>query len=164
MKRVMLMAVGALLVALCSGAAFADDSRFVFSEQTVKDKRTALVWTRNASLAKRNWDGAIEFVKELNQIKYAGYNDWRLSSKKDLDTLVTYADGAGYGRKSNPRYIYQLFNQMGFYDVRGNYYWSSSRDGNVIWAVDLSSGNWLESTEKSASLKYWDIWPVRGGK
>lgn len=163
MKRVMLMLAGVMLIAVWTGVAFAD-SRFVFSDKTVKDKRTGLVWTRDANLGQWDWNGAFELVKELNRKKYAGFKDWRLPSKEELETLATYAaKGLGYNGNSDTRRPYQLFNQMGFYDVQANYYWSSTTyayDANGAWVVDVYFGG-VYYFHKAFS---YCVLPVRGGQ
>ena len=163
MKRVMLMLAGVMLIAVWTGVAFAD-SRFVFSDKTVKDKRTGLVWTRDANLGRWDWNGAFELVKELNRKKYAGFKDWRLPSKEELETLATYAaKGLGYNGNSDTRRPYQLFNQMGFYDVQANYYWSSSSyadDAYGAWFVSMYDD--YVNVYLKASGFY--VWPVRGGQ
>lgn len=162
MKRVMLMIVGSLMVILWVGTAFADN-RFVFSEKTVKDKRTGLIWTRDANLGKRDWNGAFELVKELNGKKYAGFKDWRLPSKDELETLATYAKGLGYDGNTDTRRPSILFNQMGFYDVQGVFYWSSSSyagNANDAWGVYMSDGG-VASPNKTGDGY---VWPVRGGQ
>lgn len=82
MKRVIVMVTAIFLVALWAGSAFADDKRFVFADQTVKDKRTGLIWTRDASLGEGHWNGAFELVKELNKKKYAGFKDCGFPARK----------------------------------------------------------------------------------
>ncbi|MBI3353871.1 MAG: DUF1566 domain-containing protein [Nitrospirae bacterium] len=57
---------------------------------TVTDKEAGLMWTRDANIAEKcmNWYDALKFIKQLNKQKYAGYNDWRLPTKEELQTLV----------------------------------------------------------------------------
>lgn len=84
----MIMTVWVLFVALYAGSSIANDSRFIFSEKTVTDKQTGLIWTRNASLlGSSDWDNAFKQVKNINHKKYAGFNDWRLPSKVEMETL-----------------------------------------------------------------------------
>lgn len=97
--------------------------RFTFSDLTVLHKKTKLMWIRDGNIAGEvmNWDDAFKFIESLNKQKYAGYNDWRLPSKEDLETLVNFAKGEGYTENIN-----EYFNKIGFKNVQASYYWSST--------------------------------------
>lgn len=163
MKRLILITVVMLLAVLYSVSAFADDCRFDFSRKTVEDKRTDLTWTRAADLGKLDWTGASDLVKRLNKKEYAGFNDWRLPSKDELDTLVTYAKRANYTGGADAFSPYQLFNQQGFNDVQNYWYWTSSpyKDNTTyVWVISMYNGNARGENKDSSS----NVWPVRGGK
>jgi hypothetical protein len=161
MKPVLLVMAGVVLT-LWVGAAFADDNRFVFSDLTVRDKGTGLIWARDANLGNRNLNYAFELVKELNHKKYAGYKDWRLPSFEELKSLLDFAKELGFADgESTTHRPYHLFNQMGFYDVQAGHYWSSTIDEKL---PDMGNGVGMEYGEvgmvrKAAPL---GIWPVRG--
>jgi hypothetical protein len=167
------------------------DTRFVFSELTVKDKKTGLIWTRKANLfgkdliwtetnmknkanvwyktlnrSKYWWSEAQELVKIMNETNYAGYSDWYIPSKKEMESLLNYARVVGYYGKIGEKSPYILFNQMGFYDVQAGFYWTSSKGVNVRdleaqWAVDMRSGYFADDFHGN---NYCYIWPVRSGK
>lgn len=146
-----------------SVAAFADDNRFVFSQKTVTDKRTGLAWTRDANMGQRDWNGVFELVKMLNKKKYAGFNDWRLPSKEEVETLTSYARGSGYNSASDARRPYRLFNKMGFHNVQNGHYWSSSTnvtDIEYAWLLGMNNG-YVENLSKQFPSY---VWPVRGEK
>lgn len=151
-----------LAVAICASwitMALAD-SRFVFSDTTVKDKRTGLIWTRDANLGRLTWDQVINSVNELNRQRYGGFSDWRLPSKEELETLGKYARGIGYNGSSDTRKVSQLLNQIGFYDVQADRYWSSSFDPyypSVVRHVSMVDG--LAHIGSKNDIYY--IWPVR---
>ncbi len=164
MKRLMLLLVGAMLMSLWGGAVFAADDRFVVADQTVMDKITGLVWTKDANLGKRKWDGAFTLIKELNQKKYAGFADWRLPSKEELQALIVYANGLGYN--DSDRAPYQLFNELGFTNVQADGYWSATPGPDYTmtkgaYLADMSSSQ-VANVAKGTSVY---VWPVRvGGK
>ncbi len=55
------------------------------------------MWARAGNIAERmNWDNAFKFIEQLNGQKYAGYSDWRLPTKEELETLVNSATSQGY--------------------------------------------------------------------
>ena len=163
MKRVILITVVMLLAIMCTASAFADDSRFVFSRKTVEDKRTGLIWKRDAILGKLDWVGAADLVKGLNEKEYAGFKDWRLPSREELDTLVTYAIRADHTGGCDASSPYQLFNQLGFNDAQPYWYWTSSPYENstsYIWVISMYNCNARgENKDRIAN-----VWPVRGGK
>ncbi len=141
-------------------AAKEDDERFIFSDLTVKDKETRLIWTRDANIADKEmtWKDAFKFVKKLNKQKYAGYSDWRLPTIEELKTLTHYAKGQG-----NKGYYNDLFNKIGFRNVEAYSYWSSSAyDGSTAyaWIVFMVAGH-VDGLNKTFTSY---VWPVRGGK
>jgi hypothetical protein len=151
-----------LLVALLAGIVFAEDSRFVFKDLTVNDKHNGIIWVRNANLGKQDIDGANELVKELNRKKYAGYEGWRLPTAGELESLVKYANDLGYN--SSPKEPYKLFNEIGFYNVQGSAYWSSSTNifmafSGGAWGVNMDNG----STDYKNKTNPIYVWPVRAG-
>jgi hypothetical protein len=163
MKRVILITLVMLLAVIFAVSAFADDSRFDFSRKTVEDKRTGLIWMRDADLGRLDWVGASDLIERLNKNEYAGFNDWRLPSRDELDTLVTYARRVNYSGGVDAFSPYQMFNQLGFNDVHNYWYWTSSPyEGNTTysWAISMYNGD-ARGESKESSL---NVWPVRGGK
>ena len=165
MKKAMLMTMGTLLVVLWAVTVFAGHSRFVFSEDTVEDKQTGLVWFREADLWRDvTWDDAQELIKTMNKEKFGGYIDWRIPSKEELETLLVYARNSGYiygVSKSTPD---ELYNEMGFSGVRSTPYWTSSPDAtnpNNVWYVDIKYDRADVFNKQGFSFF---VWPVRGGK
>lgn len=163
MKRIILITAVMLLTVICSVSAFADDSRFIFSRKTVEDKRTGLTWMRDADLGRLDWVGASGLVKRLNEKEYAGFNDWRLPSRDELDTLVTYARRANYTGGADAFSPYQLLNQLGFNDTQNYWYWTSSpyeNNTSYVWAISMFNGTARGENKDSNP----NVWPVRGGK
>lgn len=144
--------------------------RFVFSDQTVKDKRTGLTWSRDANIGKRRWQGALDLIKELNAKKYAGFADWRLPDIEDFETLRDYAAGVGCdGDSRNNSGVFNglahiHFNRIGFFDVQDDFYWSSNTPPDSpedALVVHIRPGSSVDSADKK---KYnYGVWPVRSG-
>ena len=63
-------------------------------------------------MKKLNWQDAVDFCKEL---EFAGHADWRLPSRKELESLVTNTQLAPALTENHP-----------FLIEKSDYYWSSS--------------------------------------
>jgi len=137
-----------------------ESERFIFAELRALDKNTKLMWTSDANIASKPmdfWDVTHEFLKGLNRSKHAGYSDWRLPTKEELNTLTDYANGRGVTVK-----IGDFFNGIGFTNVQSYIYWSSSMyPYNVSpWHVSFDDG--LTTNGGSARWSAFYAWPVRG--
>ncbi len=163
MKLVKLITAAMLLLVTCAALVNAGEGRFVSSRKTVEDKRTGLVWVRDANLGTFDWIGATEFVSELNKNEFAGFSDWRLPKKDELGTLVTYAVRAGYTGGDRDLAPYQLFNRQEYKEVRPFWYWTSEQCENnksSAWVISMYYG-----TERGEIKDHTaGVWPVRGGK
>ncbi|MDD2364765.1 MAG: DUF1566 domain-containing protein [Desulfuromonadaceae bacterium] len=116
------------------------------------DPQSGLQWARNGNIAGKemNWNDAMRWAENLN---YAGYSDWRLPTKEELETFAK----RGGNRPS------EWFNANGFSGVRSGYYWSGSTYANgtdSAWFVSMVSG-YVGSNYKSSS---YCVWPVRSGQ
>ena len=165
MNRTMVVASGVALATLWAGSALAGTNRFAFSDLTVKDNLTGLTWARDASLGKENWDGAFALVKKLDQKGYAGYKDWRIPSKKEMETLLSYAQTKGYtGGAAVQRHPATLFDSMGFFAVKDSFYLTSTplakSDVPCMYVVYMNGFSGFGTLDKDAASY---VWPVRGG-
>lgn len=145
-----------------------DGRRLVFSDLTVKDKETGLIWTRNANLAgkKMTWKNAFKFIEKLNKQKYAGHSDWKLPTESELKTLVYIKDDSELLPYNNLGQ-YEELKRVGFKNVQADYYWSSTTyEGPVsaytdfIWVIGMIFG----SSHGSHKTGTCYVWPVRAGK
>ncbi len=59
-------------------------------DNTVTDKATGLIWSKNDSGSGMNWSDALAYVQTKNAQKYLGHNDWRLPNAKELQGIVDY--------------------------------------------------------------------------
>ena len=144
-------------VGLLTGTSYgAGEERFIFSDRTVKDKETGLMWTRNANIAGKEmtWDDASKFIEKLNKQKYTGLQCWRLPTKEEFLTLIAYAESQGYNTQIN-----ELFSKIGFKNVQANVYWSSTSytdDTTNAWSVSVSHGGMFVVTKADSHY----AWPV----
>ena len=70
--------------------------RFIVSgEHTVIDNDTNLMWVRTDSMNDMekwvNYQESVDYVRDLCEKKTAGFNDWRLPSREEMDTLYDKA-------------------------------------------------------------------------
>ena len=124
--------------------------RFIIrSDGTISDKVTKRMWLQNANYPMRSmtWEEAVEYCEGLN---YAGYNDWRLPSRKEWEVLI--------GNKG----INKTFPEGHPFEniVVHASYWTSTPNppGHVFtYSVNVESGS-IESLKKE---RIAHVWPVR---
>jgi hypothetical protein len=138
---------------------------------TITDKRTTLQWevlTDNGDPL-HDWDdfsylwaGAFGKVQDLNEISFAGHNDWRVPTIKELQTLVNFS-------AYNPA-AFQPFSSecMAGCDstecscTKAANYWTSTSYQNspqLAWAVQMQTG--VVTSASKTSYNY--VRAVRGG-
>ncbi|MEI6209704.1 MAG: DUF1566 domain-containing protein [Desulfuromonadales bacterium] len=150
--------------------------RFVDNgNQTVTDKLTGLIWTKDANLMKTRdpsfdtdystsnyredpndgmvtWQRALDYVKKLNTENYLGFNDWRLPNINELASLDNKMGS-----------LYSWLNTQGFSNVQAYYYWSSSTyvgyTGYACYVYMLYG-----SVSSYYKTDHFYVWPVRGGQ
>ena len=63
----------------------------VNGEDTVLDTETGLMWKRTDSMADLkkwvNYQDSADYVRELRENKFGGFDDWRLPSREEMTTL-----------------------------------------------------------------------------
>ena len=64
-------------------------------DETVSDRKTGLMWKKTDSMMDLkkwvNYQESVDYVRELRQKKFAGYDDWRLPTKDEMQTLYDEA-------------------------------------------------------------------------
>lgn len=94
------------------------EQRFIESELVVLDKKTGLIWQREASSERMVWKHGFSYIEELNAQNFSGYADWRYPTREELATLILHEED----RKSG------LFIDSAFGKQR--HCWSSTRGEN----------------------------------
>ena len=91
---------------------------------TVTDRATGLMWMQNDSGKAMNWQDAMEYAQNLRQ---AGYDDWRLPNAKELQYIVDYSRSPETNGSPALDPIFQttsIINEAGQEDYP--YFWSST--------------------------------------
>jgi hypothetical protein len=99
---------------------------------TITDNATRLMWAQDDNGEAILWQDALTWVQEKNNENYLGYNDWRLPSVKELQSIVDYSRSPS---TTNSAAIDTLFNCSTITDEGGNtnypFYWSSTTHANM---------------------------------
>jgi hypothetical protein len=95
--------------------------------ETISDLATQLMWSKQDSQQAMNWFEAHDWVAQLNKTDYLGYNDWRLPTVKELQTIVDYTRSP---QATNSAAIDPIFSISTIKDEQGkpNYpaFWSAT--------------------------------------
>jgi hypothetical protein len=87
---------------------------------TITDRATGLMWTKNDSGKPMNWQKALEYAENL---KHAGYNDWRLPNAKELQSIIDYSSAPdARNRFARGAAIDPIFN----INETESYFWTST--------------------------------------
>lgn len=115
-----------------------NETRFEFLDLTILDKQTNLLWTNGTMIGKEmTWESSNLFIKQLNKQKYAGYTNWRLPTKGELETLPNFAKGNELGSE-----IKTFFSNVGLKDTQAFYYYElSAENDKEIFGYSESSDN-----------------------
>jgi serine/threonine protein kinase len=102
---------------------------------TITDRKTGLIWEKSGSKDWIMYEKAEEYVKQLNQKKFAGNADWRLPTVDELWSLMEKE------KKNGDLYIDPMF------DKEQRWCWSSDkRSSGSAWLVGFGNRyvNWYD--------------------
>lgn len=116
------------------------------------DRRTGLLWSRNASPATfpMPWMEAFEYTEGLNASQYLGRNDWRLPDRRELYSLISHQNINPALQEAHP-----------FTDVFSGYYWTASPCSRLInqaWYIHMGGGRIYRGIKENSYM----VWPVAG--
>ena len=136
---------------------------------TITDLKHGLMWKQQDSYQEKkewtNWEAAQLYIDEKNRGKFAGHNDWRLPTRKELLTLYEK-------NKSIPWFYYWTTNEVHMDPIFGYTsccFWTNEEYKNqYAWHVNFLRGKAYPGIKKgmknqaagSASLSV--VRPVRG--
>lgn len=126
--------------------------RFILQGETVDDQATGLVWSRSANPAgwPLFWGEANGYLAGLNQEGHLGFSDWRLPNRRELFSLMNYAQANPALPEGHP-----------FTEVELAWYWSATpyaANPAYAWYVHAEGGRMFYG-DKGRS---YYVWPVRG--
>ncbi len=130
------------------------------NDKTITDNSNQLIWTKEDSWQVEQkwvtWDEAWQYTQDLNNTKFAGYNDWRMPEKEEAETLYdpTQSNQDKYGKEIKLNPIFPSGPQATFWTVDGV--------GNDSYIFNLATGE-TTMLYKSKSGRM-AVRPVRGKK
>ncbi|HSQ84108.1 MAG TPA: DUF1566 domain-containing protein [Desulfobacterales bacterium] len=126
--------------------------RFIENTYTIYDSTTNLTWLKSANYLSEmlDWKSAFDLIEKMNREYKYGYNDWRLPSIVELESLTDMS------QHSPALPVDHLFVNV------QEFYWSSTTsmyDINYAWVLYIKDGA-VGVGYKPLSEFY--LWPVRG--
>ena len=106
----------------------------ISNKNVVVDNNTGLIWQQTIPTDEYKWDIAVSYC---NSLTYAGYDDWRLSSLKELLTIVDY------GRGEPPEMDTTYFPDSTYAQSKSYTFWSSTTaavDTSYAWYMSFKGG------------------------
>jgi len=95
----------------------------------VFDHATGLIWQQSGSTEYFTYDKAEEFIRELKNKNFAGYNDWRLPTLEEAMSLME-------PKKHGDLYLDPIFDQA------QTWIWTADKESaSAAWVVDFYHGD-----------------------
>jgi hypothetical protein len=143
------------------------------NNETVTDRLTGLMWTKDANLMLArnpeydtnqwvdgaiNWQHAMNYVALLNSENYLGYNDWRMPNRNEMNSLVDISRKLPAIPENFP------FTNINGFNFEYSYWTSTTRadEPDQAWMLRLHDGM-MGGGNKLVyeKIRDWHVWPVR---
>lgn len=140
-----------------------NDARFTDNRDgTVTDEKSNLMWKKVDAYQEQkkwtNWNDANRFVAKMNESKFAGFQDWRLPTRHELQTLYEHG-------KSIPWNYYWTVNEVHMDPIFGYAsccFWSSELyKDEYAWSFNYIRGKAYPSPKGGPGLSLSTFRPVR---
>lgn len=132
-------------------------------DSTLTDNSTGLMWTKNDSKYGMNWQNALSYAQVKNSTNYLGYNDWRLPTAKELQSIVDYTRCKDF---TNSAAIDSIFNMTSILDEGGNlnwpFFWSNTTHKDNYGGVYVAFGEALGWLKIPPNSMYYTLFDVHG--
>lgn len=103
--------------------------KVINGDKIVIDHATGLLWHQSGSEECISWDKSKEWIRNLNNVGYAGYSNWRLPTMEEAASLLESSEMNG------DLHIDQVF------DKRQKWIWTGDSYGSDgKWLVNFSCG------------------------
>ena len=171
--RLGIMLLGIVFLAAIPAAGIAEENaapkpkkpRFELTPVILQDNKTGLMWTVNANIAERtfSWEGARDYLVRMNMDSYAGYGDWRMPSRAELETLIGHVKSMGFDGAAPEKTVAAGLRNIGIENVQPDGYWtatSSIYDSAEAWQISMANG----ASSMYEKTLYFSLWPVRSLK
>ena len=116
-----------------------------------QDPDTNLMWQVEIDERRFTWDEAFEYAKELNNKNYAGYNDWRVPSIEELETILTKESHKNKHSYNYKTYIKKpLLNSV---NMGYQWFWSATTNASYTddaWNVSFEHGTSYNDNDKNS--------------
>jgi len=135
--------------------------RFEVSKGNLVDNKTRLMWLLDGDHAEQtvSWNGAFEYIDNLNRAVFGGHKDWRLPSREELEALVGQVKEQGFGSDGGGTVAAGL-HALGMKTIKDVEYWTSTEhiyNAGEAWFVNMRNG--VAGT--GMKTLYFSLLPVR---
>ena len=111
-------------------------------DKVVMDHASGLMWQRSGSDEGTDYEGAKEYVHQLNQKSFAGHSDWRLPTLEEAMSLMEQT------KNRDGLYIDSVFDKEQAWIMTSDLH--KGLFGIRAWVVDFSSGSCCSISFSSA--------------
>ena len=108
---------------------------------TITDIATGLMWRKADSGTTMNWKEALSYAENL---KYAGYDDWRLPNAKELQSIVDYTRAPD---ALDPAYQSAAIDPIFDLTQTESWFWTSTTHGDNLFGIYVCFGRALSAWE-----------------
>ena len=127
----------------------AEKERFIDNKDgTITDSKTQLMWMREDAWQKEakwyTWDEAVELASYFNDIKLAGFQDWRLPNDEEIQSLY-HPEASNQDKYGKEIHLFEAFPSGGLATV-----WLKGESGHEGTLFDFKNGE-LRPLYKSKS-------------